>query len=72
MHGENRIVTHIMTFQHGTLHGILTAVVLGEFHRFFARLIKLGSLSGSDLMVGPDSTICPLYGLINGWVKREE
>ena len=29
-------------------------------------------LSEDDLVVGPDSPICHLYGLINGWIRGEE
>ena len=35
-------------------------------------LARLGSLSDSDLVVGPNPPICHLYGLMNEWVRGEE
>ena len=35
-------------------------------------LARLGSLFGGDLLVGPGTPICHLYGLANGWVGDEE
>ena len=35
-------------------------------------LARLGSLSGSDLVVGPEPPIYYLYGLTNGWVRGDQ
>ena len=35
-------------------------------------LARLVSLSGNYLVAGPNPPICHLYGLINGWVGKEE